>query len=249
MILTPYICPVNTKILSDSSRFLNWQSAKIFDTLSIWDSILEITLVRHAKSSANEELDKIGWRSEWAYLVEEWIQQARLLWERLKKEWTYFDWMVCSTALRTRQTADEVCSIIWFDTNRIEYCEKLIELSHWDWEWKDRNTLRTPEVLKRMDDETWDYRSPGWESQREVEDRMREIILESAIKYYEKWKIKKICAVTHWLSSKCLIRRLLNLNPLFTRKLKMDNTGITKIIFDWTNFYLSTINDNRHLLS
>jgi len=246
--ISPYVSPNNEVILSSANSYLNPACAKsLFKTLSLPSNWVYVYLVRHAESTAQSP-NIIWWRSDEATLTEKWKKQAKFLWESLRKKWVIFDKVFSSTATRAFLTSRIVCESIWYDSYNIDLCHLIQEISNGKWEWLDKSIFRTPEIKEQMKLLTWDYKSPGWESQREVENRMKWWIAENTEKFIPKDWTNKIAFFSHALAIKCFLRAILNLKPSETWKLNIDNTSVTRLFYDGKKWYILAINDNTHLI-
>lgn len=244
----PYVSPDNEGILfsSDSYRTSHNYPKRLFNTLNLPSNWVYIYLIRHGQSLANETPDILWWRSDFTVLSNRWISQSQLLWDHLRHQWVNFDKVFSSTATRAFQTAKVTLDWLWDRSSDIELSHLLQEISHWDWEWWNRKKLRTPDVIEKMVNLTWDYKSPWWESQKEVENRMSWWVSEIVDSMnFSEWK-KKVAVFSHWLAIKCFLRAILNLKPSETWKLAIDNTSVTKLFYDGKNWYILAVNDTSH---
>ena len=140
--------------------------------------------------------------------------------------------IVCSPTVRTRHTAKIIADGI--DGTVIED-ERLIELSHGDWQGLLRSDVFTPERQARFETEGYTMRAPGGESFKDVEERMLEWLDEQT---------EDVIAVTHAGAMRCILRGILDTPVQRIFSMQIDNCGIVrvdkregvwKIIFDRTS--------------
>lgn len=187
--------------------------------------MIEIYLVRHGETKYNQTNLLIGGKSNHLPLNEKGILQSKKLGKYFLDQDMKFDFCFCSTAIRARQTLASILE--YLSLPKIEFSEEIEELSQGIWEGQLRSKIHTAEQLKVINSDNYDFKAPEGESQREVEIRMYSF-LEQQIN-----KIKKgrILVVSHGTAIKCLLRKILDASPSMTHKIKISNTGLTKLIF------------------
>lgn len=200
----------------------------------------EIYLIRHAETEYNRINDKIGGRSSHLHINEKGKQQAQNLKQRISKSQIIFDKMFCSTSIRAKETI----SFISDTPDNIIYSDKLEELSQGDWEGLPRKQIYTKEKLEEINANNYTFKAPNGESQEEVELRMYNFIKEQII---SKNKKGKFLILTHGMSIKCFLRKILDFNPVITYKIAIDNTGVTKLVYSqtkgWEISYINRLQD------
>jgi broad specificity phosphatase PhoE len=210
---------------------------------------LDLYLFRHAETKYNTDNHLIGGQSNFLRLSERGKCQAKVLGERLVREGLQFDRIYSSTAERTKETARIVCDILGFPIERLVTTPELLELSQGDWEGKDRNETYTPEILAEMKNKHWDFKAPNGESQRDVEKRVYSWIENNFIKKNEELTIG---IFGHGVSTKCLLRRIMDSDPKLTYRICINNCSLSRIKYAFFGQYqgwsLIKLNDDAHLI-
>ncbi|MBS9766646.1 MAG: histidine phosphatase family protein [Flavobacteriaceae bacterium] len=200
----------------------------------------EIYLIRHAETEYNRINDKIGGRSSHLHITEKGQEQAQILRKWLNENDLIFDQMFCSTSVRAKETmsflTDNISSVI--------YSIELEELSQGDWEGLPRKEIHTEERLAEINANNYKFKAPNGESQEEVELRMYNFITKNILSQNQ---AGKYAIVTHGMSIRCLLRKILNSNPAMTHKIGIDNTSVTKLKYTtekgWELCYLNKTKD------
>lgn len=211
--------------------------------------ILNLYLFRHAETENNVNKDKVAGQTNSAPLSQRGHEQAKLLGARLKKEKIIFDQVYSSTAIRAKKTAEIVCEIINFPINKIITSDDLLEISQGDWEGKKRAEVYTPEILAKIKKETWNFKAPNGESQKELEERAYNWIEKNLLK--ELNKNLTVAIFGHGLTTKCLLRKIMSSDPKLTYKISIDNCSITQFKYSslgqHQGWSMIKVNDNSHL--
>lgn len=206
--------------------------------------MVDIYLIRHAESEMNTQLHLVGGRSNKTPLSKKGMSQSLDLGEGIKREGIVFDGIYSSTATRTLETTGLVGSIAGFSLESVIKTPLLLEIDQGEGEGKERSQVYTPEVLKLIHEDPWNFALPRGESQRDVEVRMLNWI-ESILPNYS--NNQKVAVFTHGMSIKCLLRGLMGFHTSMTYKLSLDNTSITKLKHNENGWHLITLNDTAHL--
>jgi len=106
---------------------------------------MQLHLIRHGQTDWNEER-RVQGQSE-SRLTDLGIQQAKELGERIQH--LHFDHVICSSSVRTRQTASHVFAP---DINQIDYLDSLreIHLGPWEGHLYDDIAARDPESFEHF---------------------------------------------------------------------------------------------------
>ena len=99
------------------------------------------------------------------------------------------------------------------------------------WENTPRQDCYTPEVKEKIEENPWEFKAPGGESQRDVEERMVEYIETKIRELADKYKDKSSLSVAvfgHGLAFKCLLRNILNSASGKTWTIQLDNTSVSE---------------------
>lgn len=163
-----------------------------------------------------------------------------------------------SPALRTRETATIVCNQLSIDSADILISPELQEIFQGDWEGQRRDHFHTDDVIERMQQQGWEFKSPGGESVKDVGERLKMFLdthVYSLLKDAPTWKRgttpeeKHILLVSHALTIKCLLQHTLQSATHLTWKHKLDNTAVSEFVYDSRDqmWSLQRWNDASHL--
>ena len=189
--------------------------------------MVEIYLLRHAQTIWGETI--LSGSITTVPLSEEGVHRAKALGELLKQKDFHVDQIYCSTALRTRQTLDEVrASGVW-DKTPVDYSNQLLEVSLGDWEGCPRSAVITKEIQSQMDEKGPLYLPPNGESQQAASDRIMGFITKEII---AKCTDGKFLIVGHANLFSCLIYKILDFRPNMINKLGFSNLSLTKLRYD-----------------
>ncbi|MEZ4773400.1 MAG: histidine phosphatase family protein [Bacteroidia bacterium] len=208
--------------------------------------MITVYFFRHAESMGNVNNHLIGGRSNHYPLSDRGYIQAQLLGERLAREQFSFDHVFSSIAIRAMETARVSCENIGFDYGRVVYSEELVELSQGEWEGKNREEYYTPEVRTLLKADPHNFKPPGGESQKEVEDRMYHW-MDQTIQNLEKDRDCNVGVFSHGFAIKSLVRKILDASPSMTFHTVVHNTSITALQFHKARWMVERVNDFAHL--
>mmetsp|Transcript_16973 Transcript_16973/g.24378 ORF Transcript_16973/g.24378 Transcript_16973/m.24378 type:complete len:183 (-) Transcript_16973:293-841(-) len=148
--------------------------------------LARVILIRHGESEANtKENIYIAGRDFHTKLTLKGREQALDLgtfWRDAQGvNSRTFSSIYSSPAARAIETANLVCEQIGVEKNRVRLEEALLEIDHGEWEKGVRDELYTEEVKKIQKENPYDFKAPGGESQHDVEARVVDFLLNSAI--------------------------------------------------------------------
>lgn len=209
--------------------------------------MINIYLIRHAESMGNVNHHLIGGQSNHYPLSDRGEAQAHLLGKRLKKEGITFDQVYASIAVRAQQTCQISCGHMGFDWDKVQHTDEIVELSQGDWEGKVRKEIYTSERRAEIVSNSYHFKAPGGESQKEVCDRM-ENWLHKAVEGLDPTKHHSIAGYSHGFAIKCLVKRLMDSDPLMTFRTIIHNTSLTCFQFNGKNWLLERVNDHSHIV-
>lgn len=207
--------------------------------------MLDLFLIRHAESEGNINNHLIGGRSNHYKLTTRGEYQSRLLGKRLKQENWAFDAIYSSIAERAKGTALIVCSLLEKPADTVQLSEQLVELGQGDWEGKMRSEIYTPERLREVQSNPWEFQPPGGESQKDVEDRMYNWIQQELLASENSYQ--RVAVFTHGMAIKCLFRRIINSDATMTQRTVLHNTSITRLQLMQNGWFIERLNDHAHL--
>lgn len=220
-----------------------------------------ILFVRHGECYMNLELaDKIGGRSVSSPLTPLGEEQAKLLGEFLQQTLCEQDIssasFYSSTAVRTAHTGRIVMEKLERDFDReCILTDELLELDMGLWEGKNRKQCYSESTLQEIRKDVIRFKPPGGESQLDVEERMMRFVMENVIKKAEETGGIAI-VFGHGLAIKCALRSILDSAPHMTRKIVLNNTSITEVLYtpehkaanaDQAGWQVVRVNDTSHL--
>jgi len=209
--------------------------------------MIDLYLFRHAESEMNFRVEEVGGRSNWARLTDVGIEQSVCLGKRIKEKGISFDFVYASPAVRTMDTAKIVCKELDFREEKIITSELIQEISQGEWEGKLRKNCYTPEVMIELDKQGWDFKAPGGESRKEVEDRVVKFLNEEIITKYKEDESCSIAVFSHGVAIKCLIRHILDFDQDMTYKVLLNNTSISQLSYTPRGWFVLRINDGAHI--
>jgi broad specificity phosphatase PhoE len=92
---------------------------------------------------------------------------------------------------------------------------------------------------------SWDFKPPNGESQKQVGERMYTWMEKNPIKKYE--QEPKVAVISHGMAIKCLLKKIMDFSPKLTYKILLDNTSITRLQYSQEGWSVIKINDTPHL--
>ncbi|MDX2301718.1 MAG: histidine phosphatase family protein [Microscillaceae bacterium] len=207
--------------------------------------MLDIYLIRHAESTGNIQPHIIGGRSNHLQLTAKGEKQAELLGKRLITQGFSFDKVYASVAVRAIETARIACNQMDFPVGEIKIQPDIVELCQGEWTGRLREETYTEQVMKIIHEDPWNFKAPGGESQKEVEERIFDWLEMEILPHFE--QNLKIAIFSHGVAIKCLVRKITEANPAMTYRIFIENTSITQFCFDERGWHLRRLNDYGHL--
>lgn len=191
-------------------------------------------LVRHGECEMNLLLHGfVGGRASESPLTAKGSDQAKVLGAYLKRlfeargispEDVRF---YSSTAVRAVDTARIAMRELDVEEGLLVSTDDLLELEMGAWAGQPRAEIYNEERLKEISKDVWNFKPPGGESQREVEERVMGFI--DTIK--NKYDSGVTVIVYHGLAIKCTLRHLLGSKPEMSRKIETENCSISHVAF------------------
>lgn len=204
--------------------------------------------------------DKIGGRSVSSPLTPVGEQQATLLGEKLisllSEDELARARFFTSSAVRAKDTCRNVMGKLGKDLSECIVTDELLELDMGDWEGAHRQETYNPSTLEEIRKDVIRFKPPGGESQLEVEERMLKFVYEEIINPVKHERQSLNIVFGHGLATKCLLRGIMEFPPHMTRKIVLENTSITEIIYtpeeyaknhDQVGWQIVRLNDHSHL--
>lgn len=172
-------------------------------------------------------------------------EQSEFLAQRLQQENWQFDKIYCSVAERAKATAHIALDALGISQAELHYSDQLVEVSKGEWEGKVRAELYTPEIKAEMLANSYHFKSPGGESQEEVEDRMENWLRDSLSQLQQ--PSAEIAIFTHGFAIKSLFRRIMQSEPIMVYRTIIHNTSISSLQIDEKDWLVERMNDHQHL--
>lgn len=215
-------------------------------------SKVHLYFIRHAQSEANHAGAYICGQSITCPITPLGKEQAALLGKRLKYENMKFDYLLCSTATRAKQTADIVLEIMNIDRSKVITSDALLEQSQGSWEGKNRQECYTEEIMQKLHELSFDFNAPNGESMRMVQTRavnFLQLYIEQAKKQsIEENRAISIAIFTHANLIRTVLQYFLHSNPKDAWIIRQNNTAINEILLDHYGISLVKVNDSAHLI-
>lgn len=150
-----------------------------------------------------------------------------------------FDAVFSSTANRTGTTL-EILRQQYEISDNISFSDEILELDQGEWQGRLRAEIYTAKQEAIIRANQWQFRPPGGETQKEVEERMLNFIKNHIIEPYSEGRF---LLVGHGAAFKCLLRGILGLSSGMAYRLAVDNASLTKLRYDkQQGWYLDYLN-------
>jgi probable phosphoglycerate mutase len=207
-----------------------------------------ITSIRHGYAHSNVEQNRtdgwaiVRWQLDGYSLTQQWYEQARITGEYLKSIRYSPDIVIISPAIRTRMTADTICTIL-----DIPYSQRIIdpriqEIGQWVWEGRLKSEVFTREMMAEISEKKWHHKPEGWESPIDVQNRMQSAISSLVGTYTD----QKILMISHGYSLK-MLTRWLSLGwwdpDILESGYGMGNTGIVELEYNYPAIGINILDD------
>jgi broad specificity phosphatase PhoE len=216
------------------------------------NSRVRLYLIRHAQSEANLVFETVCGQNVPCTLSPLGNEQSILLGKRLKYQNIKFDYLLCSTAMRAKQTAEIVLKIMNIDASKLITSNALLEQSQGNWEGMNRSSCYTADIMQQMHKLHIEFSAPEGESLRMVQKRAIEL-LEPYIEQAKQQSIEEnrevsIVVFTHANLIRTVLQYYLQSNPRYAWLIGQENTAISEILFNQYGTSLVKVNDSGHLI-
>lgn len=182
--------------------------------------MMKIAFVRHGETAFNADALRIGGWSNYLPLTDRGRAQALECGCDIAKGNIKYQRILCSPALRTRQTLEYILeSCPSMKGLPCEYLDELQELSRGEWEGKLIAEIITPQQVRTMEADAWNFASPGGESQKQVALRMKSVV----DRIFGEHPDDNVLVVGHGNAIKCLLCLLTGSDPVASIKTPMKN--------------------------
>lgn len=183
-------------------------------------------LFRHAQSERNLTPELICGQSNEAELSDEGIQQAIDLGVALKSQNILPDKIYSSPALRAWQTGAIAMRQLGVVYQPI-LDARLLEMSQGEWTGLARDDVYTPDVVAEIDRLDFEFKAPGGESMRELQDRKFEWLqqTDAQLRLHDK-DVRRVFVFTHGMAESSLIGRIMGFNREQIRRFSVPNASM-----------------------
>ncbi len=210
----------------------------------------EFYFIRHGESLSNATPGFAAGKNYDAPLTEIGFSQARLLGARLKSEETAFDRVYSSRLVRAAQTTRTMLDAMGESDREFPEVEALIEQQVPGWRGVPQDEINTPENMVYMRGKGAHFVGPQGESMRVVQRRVSNW-LEDEIIYNENLTGSPITLtigiVGHGNASRALFQYIMGFDERFLWRIALDNTSISRFVFDREGWAVVALNDSTHL--
>ena len=210
----------------------------------------EFYFIRHGESESNATPGLAAGANFDAPLTNLGETQATLLGKRLLDEGIKFDLVYSSTLVRAIKTARLMLDAMGEPDRDFPHVEAIMEQQMPGWRGVPLEEAFTTDVMLYRAAKGADFVPPQGESLRMVQRRIS-AWLEQEIIYNESLTSKpqnlKIAVVGHGQSSRCLFQYIMGFRDSLLWQLAIDNTSISRFIFDSRGWSVVKLNDSSHL--
>ena len=189
--------------------------------------MIEIYLLRHGETEYNAKRI-FGGRSNHLHLTEAGIKQATERGEHFKSTNFKVDRIFCSSAIRAKESLENVMKIAKVSDGKITYHDELNEIAQGDWVGKNIDETLTPEMLKEIAKKAPNFKAPNGETLEEGSNRLYGFINENIL---TKYKDGKFLIVAHGLLFRSFVTKITEMNPAMIFKLQCGNLSLSKICY------------------
>tara|TARA_B100001750_G_scaffold239889_1_gene248693 strand:+ start:956 stop:1702 length:747 start_codon:yes stop_codon:yes gene_type:complete len=212
----------------------------------------EFYFIRHGESASNATPGFAAGKNFDAPLTPLGVEQARLLGKRFQKGKIVFDRIYSSSLKRAVQTTDTMMDSMQCTHTSFTQVDAIIEQQVPGWRGVPMEEAFAPEPLAYMRGKGIDFVGPdNGESYRMVRRRMATWIENEVIynnQFIAKYPSARIAIIGHGNATRCLFQYIMGFDSLLIDRIALDNTSISRFIFDSRGWSLVSMNDNSHLM-
>ena len=210
----------------------------------------EFYFIRHGESESNATPGLAAGTNFDAPLTDLGAAQATLLGERLRAEGIKFDLVYSSSLVRAIRTARLMLDAMGEPERDYPKVDDLIEQQIPGWRGVPVEEVYTPENRAYIAEKGLDFVPPQGESLRMVQRRVsgwleREIIYNESLT--SEPQTLTVAVVGHGQASRCLFQYIIGFRDSLLWRMAVDNTSISRFIFDRRGWSVVRINDAYHL--
>lgn len=211
----------------------------------------EFYFIRHGESESNATPGLAAGANYDSALTDRGVKQARLLGSRLKREGVKFDRVYSSSLDRARKTARYMLDTMGETERDVPAVDALVEQKAMGWRGVPVEEVFTPENVAYIMSKGADFIPPQGESLRMVRRRVSGWV-ESEIIYNEELvsshRELTVAVVGHGTASRCLFQYIMGFNDALLGRVALDNTSISRFVFDRNGWSVVRLNDASHLM-
>jgi len=179
------------------------------------------------------------------------VQQARELGTALRSRYgdeiELAGRIYSSTAIRAFDTAKHALQNERI-VRRVIQEDTLLEVAQGDWEEQERSRCITPEVIRAQAANPYDFKAPGGESVRDVENRVSGFISRVVNELEHENDLRPVLIFTHGFVIKCFLMHVMRSDPRMAYKTIIANTGISQFGYrPEEGWFLLSVNEHSHL--
>ena len=210
----------------------------------------EIYFIRHGESESNATPGLAFPINYDAPLSKLGHQQAKLLGERFKNEKMSFDKVFSSTLTRAVQTTENMFAGMDNENNSFQKVPEIIEQQIPGWRGVPTEEAYTNDTMTYIMEKGNDFVGPDGESIREVQKRATNW-LEDELIYNRDLCIEpqslKVAIISHESTLRSIFHYIMGFDQRLTYKIGVDNTSISRFIFNSKGWSVVCLNDSSHL--
>ena len=210
----------------------------------------EFYFIRHGESESNATPGFAAGTNFDAPLTDLGATQATLLGKRLRDEGIEFDLVYSSSLDRAIKTARLMLDAMGEPERDYPKVDDIIEQQIPGWRGVPVEEVHTPENRAYMLEKGPDFVPPQGESLRMVQRRVsgwleREIIYNESLT--SEPQNLTVAVVGHGTASRCLFQYIMGFRDSMLSRMAIDNTSISRFIFDRRGWSVVRLNDASHL--
>ena len=210
----------------------------------------EIYFIRHGESESNATPGLAFPINYDAPLSTLGHQQSKLLGERFKKEKISFDKVFSSILTRAIQTTENMFAGMDNENNSFQKVPEIIEQQIPGWRGVPTEEAYTNDTMTYIMEKGNDFVGPDGESIREVQKRATNW-LEDELIYNRELCIEpqslKVAIISHESTLRSIFHYIMGFDQRLTYKIGVDNTSISRFIFNSKGWSVVCLNDSSHL--
>ena len=210
----------------------------------------EFYFIRHGESESNATPGFAAGANYDSALTSRGVEQAKLLGARLKREGVKFDRVYSSSLDRAKKTARHMLDAMGETERSVPAVDDIVEQKALGWRGVPVEEVFTPENVAYIMSKGPDFIPPQGESLRMVRRRVSGWV-ESEIIYNEELVSENreltVAVVGHGTASRCLFQYIMGFNDPLLWRIAIDNTSISRFVFDRHGWSVVRLNDASHL--